>query len=139
MGDYIVQKLKDIVHYTTLDKRPIILLTDWGRATHICVSKLTIIGSDNVLSPDRCQAIIWTNAWLLLIGPLGTNFSEILIEIIFIQENAFESVVSETASILSRPQSVNRGFMSNNMTSGTWFPKVPTQDDNILQAANLSQ
>ena len=50
--------------------------------THICVSKLTIIGSDNGLSPDRRQAIIWTNAGLLLIEPLGTNFSEILIEIL---------------------------------------------------------
>ena len=49
--------------------------------THICVSKLTIIGSDNGLSPDRRQATIWTNAGLLLIGLLGTNFSEILIEI----------------------------------------------------------
>ena len=48
---------------------------------HIYVSKLIIIGSDNGLSPDRRQAIIWTNAVLLLIGPLGTNFSEILIEI----------------------------------------------------------
>ena len=48
---------------------------------HICVSKLTIIGSDNGLSPRRRQAIIWTNAGILLIGPLGTNFSEILIEI----------------------------------------------------------
>ena len=57
-------------------------LTHWGRVTHICVSKLTIIGSDNGLSPDRRQAIIWTNAGLLLIGPLGTNFSEILIEIL---------------------------------------------------------
>ena len=26
-------------------------------------------------------AIIWTNAGILLIGPLGTNFSEILIKI----------------------------------------------------------
>ena len=50
--------------------------------THICVSKLTIIGSDNGLSPDRRQAIILTNAGILLIGPLGTNFSEILIEIL---------------------------------------------------------
>ena len=33
------------------------------------------IGSDNGLSPDQCQAIIWTNAGILLIGPLGTNFS----------------------------------------------------------------
>ena len=57
------------------------LLTHWGRVTHICVSKLTIIGSDNGLSPGRRQAIIWTNAGILLIGPLGTNFSEILIEI----------------------------------------------------------
>ena len=48
--------------------------------THIWVNKLTIIGSDNGLSPGRRQAFIWTNAGILLIGPLGTNFSEILIE-----------------------------------------------------------
>ena len=46
-----------------------------------CVDKLTIIGSDNGLSPGRRQAIIWTNAGILLIGPLGTNSSEILIGI----------------------------------------------------------
>ena len=45
------------------------------------ISKLTIIGSDNGLLPGRRQAIIWTNAGILLIGPLGTNFSEILIKI----------------------------------------------------------
>ena len=49
--------------------------------THICVSKLTIIGSDNGLSPDRHQAIIWTNAGILLIQTLRTNFSEISREI----------------------------------------------------------
>ena len=48
--------------------------------THICVGKQTSIGSDNGLSPGRRQAIIWTNAELLLIGPLGTNFSEISIK-----------------------------------------------------------
>ena len=57
-------------------------LTHWGRVTHICVSKLTIIGSDNGLSPGRRQAIIWTNAGILLIRPLGTNFNEMLIEIV---------------------------------------------------------
>ena len=57
------------------------LLTHWGRVTHIYVSKLIAIGSDNGLSPGRRQAIIWTNAGILLIGTLGTNFSEILIEI----------------------------------------------------------
>ena len=56
-------------------------LPHWGRVTHIWVSKLTIIGSDNGLSPDRRHAIIWTNAGILSIGPLGTNFKEILIEI----------------------------------------------------------
>ena len=33
-------------------------LTHWGRVTHICVSKLSILGSDNGLSPGRRQAII---------------------------------------------------------------------------------
>ena len=57
------------------------ILTHWGRVTHLCVSKLTSIASDNGLSPGRRQAIIWTNAGILLIGPLETNFSEILSEI----------------------------------------------------------
>ena len=35
-----------------------------------------------LISLQWCQAIIWTNAGILLIGPLGINFSEILIEII---------------------------------------------------------
>ena len=54
-------------------------LNHWGQVTHICVSKLTIIGSDNGLSPGRRQAIIWINAGILLIGPLGTDFIEIYI------------------------------------------------------------
>ena len=56
-------------------------LTHWDWETLICVSKLSIIGSDNGFSPGRRHAIIWTNAGILLIGPLGMNFSEILIEI----------------------------------------------------------
>ena len=40
-----------------------------------------IIGSDKGLSPGRHEAIICTNAEILLIGPVGTNFSEILIKI----------------------------------------------------------
>ena len=56
-------------------------LTHWGRVTHICVSKLTIIGSDNGLSPGRRQAIIWTSDGILLVGHMGTNVNEILIKI----------------------------------------------------------
>ena len=55
-------------------------LTHWGWVMDIWVSKQTIIGSDNSLSPGRRQAIIWTNA-ILLIQTLVTNFSEILSEI----------------------------------------------------------
>ena len=57
------------------------VLTHWGRVTHICVGNLTIIGSDNGLSPSWRQAIIWTNAGILLIGSLATNFNKILIEV----------------------------------------------------------
>ena len=59
----------------------IYVLTHRGRVTHICVSKLTTIGSDNGLSPRRHQAIIWTNAGILLIRTLEKNFSDILIQI----------------------------------------------------------
>ena len=40
---------------------------------------MTIV-SNNGLSLERCQAIIWTNVSILPIGPLGTSFNEILIE-----------------------------------------------------------
>ena len=42
--------------------------------THICIRKLTIIASDNGLSPDHCRAIIWTNAGINLIQSIGTMF-----------------------------------------------------------------
>ena len=55
--------------------------THRGRVTHICVGKPTINGSDNGLSPERRQAIIWINVGILIIGPVGTNFNEFLIVI----------------------------------------------------------
>ena len=48
--------------------------------THIYVSTLSIIGSDNGFS-RLAGTITWTNAGILLIWPLGTNFSEMLMEI----------------------------------------------------------
>ena len=48
-------------------------LTHWGRVTHMCVSTLTMIG--------RRQATASTNAGMLLIGRLETNFNESIIEI----------------------------------------------------------
>ena len=55
-----------------------VLLTHQGRAMHLCISKLTIIGSDNGLLLGQRQTMIWTNDGILLIWILGTNSSEIL-------------------------------------------------------------
>ena len=70
-------------------------LTRWHRVTHICLSKLTIIGLDNGLSPGRHQAIFWTNAGILLVGPLRTNFNLFFNRhlYIFIEENPFKNMV----------------------------------------------
>ena len=79
---------------------------------HICVSKLYIIGSDNGLSPGRRQVIIWTNAGILLIGHLGTNFNETSMKF-----HAFSlkkiHLKMEMAAILSGPQCVNHILVSD--------------------------
>ena len=105
-------------------------LTHWSRATHICVGKLTIIGSDNGLSPGRHQAIIWTIAGILLIGPLVTNFSEILIGI---QTFSFNKMHLKLSSGKWRPfclglnvlkannsEIINSGANSSPATDLTW-------------------
>ena len=109
-------------------------LTHWGRMTHICVGKLTIIGSDNSLSPGRRQAIIWTSAGILLIGPLGTNFSEILIEI-----NTFSFKKMQLKMSFGKWRPFCLGL--NVLTRGTYVytSTLPlTKDDSILyEALNL--
>ena len=83
-------------------------LTHWGWVTHICVSKLTTIGSDNGLLHGRRQAIIWTIAAILFIGPLGTNFNEILIGIqtFFHSRKCIWKCHQRNGIHLSRPQYV---------------------------------
>ena len=80
-------------------------LTHWGQVTHICSSKLTIIGSDNGVSSDQPQTVIWTNDRILLIWTLVTNFSEILSEIhtLSLKKNPFENTVWKMAAILPQP------------------------------------
>ena len=80
----------------SFDHGLIFLLTYWDRVTHMCICNLTTVGSDNCLSPCRHQAIIWTHAGILLIGPLGTNFSEILIEILPFSFTKMRLMVSST-------------------------------------------
>ena len=57
------------------------VLTHWGQEIHIRISKQSIIGSDNGLSPGQHQASIRTNPVILSIGHIGTHFNEISIEI----------------------------------------------------------
>ena len=92
-------------------------LTHWGRVTHICVGNLTIIGSDNGTSPGRRQAIIWNNAGILLIGPLGANFSEILIEI---HAFSFTKMLLKMSSGKWRPfcHGLNMSGTATNITPG---------------------
>ena len=95
---------------TCIDQKKAITntLTHWGRMTHICVRDITIIGSNNGLSPERRQAIIWTKAVLLLTGPLGTNFSQIVIKIqMFSFKDMQLKMSSEKCWLQSRPQCVN--------------------------------
>ena len=84
-------------------------ITHWGQMTHICVDKLTIIGSDNGLAPRRRQAIIWTSSWNIANWTLANKLQRHFYwnSNIFIQENAFENVVCQMAAILSRPQCDN--------------------------------
>ena len=56
-------------------------LNNWGWVTHICISKLAIIGSANGFSSCQFHAIIWTKSRILLTRILGTNIREILSKI----------------------------------------------------------
>ena len=68
--------------------------------THIQI-KLTITGPDNGLWPGRRKVIIWTNAGILLIGPLVTKLSEILIEIYLGAAAAWENYPGFTSLMVS--------------------------------------
>ena len=73
--------------------------------THICVRKLANFGSDNGLSPGRRQAIFSTNAGILLIGLLGTNFNESFIESLIL---SFNKMCLRVPSAKWRPQCVEQ-------------------------------
>ena len=114
-----------MIHWCIYASPSLHVLTHWGRVTHICVSKLNMIGSDNGLSPGRRQAIIWTNTGILLIWPSGANFSEMLIEIhtFSFKKMHVKMLSAKKAAILSRPQCV-KGCVSldpsKNSKSGWW-------------------
>ena len=95
-----------------------------------------IIASGNGLSPFRHQAITWTNADSLSIGPLGTNSSEIRIKIpkLFIHENAFEIVVCEMSAIFSRGRKLmyQNNLVPSPRNDTQWFLKLIHRRLNII-------
>ena len=110
-------------------------LTHWGQMTHICVSKLTIIGSDNSLSPGRRQAIIWTNAGILLIGSLRKNFSETLIDIL---RFAFQKMHLKMSSGKWRPSCLdpivlNNGWMGVTRLCGSLRRQISRKHNQVGQ------
>ena len=130
------------VPWTVKDRTHGPALTHWNRVTHICVSKLTTIGSDNGLSPGRRQAIIWSNAGILLIWTLIRNKYQWNLKrnwCIFIQANAFENVVWKMAAILSRPQCVNtlRPRQNGRHFSDDIFEWI-FWNENVLISINIS-
>ena len=97
-----------------------VLVQDCGNSQHINSSppsaayesvNWVIIGSGNGLSPVRRQAVTWTNAGLLSIALLGTNFSEIWIEILSFSFKIMhlKMLSAKLAAILSRGRWVNNG------------------------------
>ena len=98
----------------------IIILIHWGPVTHICVSKLTIIGSDIGLSPGRRQATIWTTAWMFIIVPNKVQWNLNQNSYIFFQENAFENVVLKMASIFKYGLGLNVSGMYTACITWNW-------------------
>ena len=102
--------------------------------THICVGKLTIIVSDNGLSPARRQAIIWNNAGILLIGPLGTNVNEILIGI---QTFSFKKMHVKMASAKWRPFCLGLYVLIKNGYGWIWMDGSNISNSAMYIAKNL--
>ena len=108
-------------------------LTQWGWVTHICVSEIIIIGSDNGFSPDRRQAIIWTNAGILLIGPWGTNSNEIVIKI---QQFSFKKMHLN----MSSGNSVNSAIsVSNNGLLVVWHQAIGCTSAGLFSIGHLER
>ena len=101
---YIVRKIIHMYVYVSLGFNKL------THCSHKCVGKPNITVSDNDLSPGRYQAIIYTNARMLLTGHRGTIFNFNKKTTIFIQEKGFENFVCIMVVILSRTRCVNVGL-----------------------------
>ena len=111
--------------------------------THICVGKLIIIGSDNGLSPDRRQAIIWTNTGLLSIRPLRTCFSENLIKM---QQFSLKKMHMKMSSTKWRLSCLGINLLiydpkhyKDNKSQSLNTPNIPVGNISTMQWCSLGQ
>ena len=78
------------------------------KGIHVLVNWVSI-GSGNCFVAYSAPSRHLNQCWLIAIGPLGTNLSEIPIKIqVFIHENVFECVGCEMAAILSREDELTK-------------------------------
>ena len=92
-------------------------------ATFIPLVHWATMGSDNGLFPVQCQAIIWTNPGLLLIGLLARNSSEIWIKM---KQFSYKKMHLKMSSTKWRPFCICLNILKR-VTWGTscWLAIVP--------------
>ena len=97
-----------------------ILSTPWGWVTHICIGKLTIIGSDNGLSHGRLPSHYLKQYWniylyiYILNGLLGRYLSEILIGV---QMFSFKEMHLKMSSVKWHPFCLGLNMLTANRCS----------------------
>ena len=114
----IINQIGWKIHFAIISFLPIYLLqilqipwqhlTHWGWVTLICISKLTIIGSDNGFIAWRAPSHYMNQCWNIVNWTIRNKFQWNFNQYynLFIQENACESVCCEMVAILSQPQCV---------------------------------
>ena len=106
-------------------------LTHWGRVTHMCAGKLTIVGAGNGFLPGRRQAIVWTKVGILLTGRLGTNISEFSI---VIQTFSFKKMHLIMLCANGRPFCLGLSVLSNTHVCPGWLLYAEAQKDTVIFA-----
>ena len=81
-----------------------------GHSTRAVKGNYTKLYLKNSLSPGWSQAFIWTDAEILLIGPLGSNCTEIVIEIITL---SFKKIRFKVSSMKRRPFCIGLNVLNN--------------------------
>ena len=100
-------------------------LTHWGRATHICVTKVGYHWFRQWLVACSAPSHYLNKCWIIvnwtLVNIFQWNFNQNTT--FFIDKNAFDNVVWKMSAILSRPQCVNGRIKVN-----TSYDKTKTID-----------